>query len=177
MRRLNWITKVLPKKAILLIRSWKENRADKKKMEQWVCQWRRINKHPKNIKEFYRDCKKLDDLVRLGRSKTVDFKAMLLAIEANLASNIIISSSSCRAISMDMRDQLSPPLPIVHRFRQILWVTPCIHTELLYVGSSCFWSAIWRGPLEHITYELFPTSPAVSWMSGSSNLDSFRDGW
>ena len=30
---------------------------------------------------------------------------------------------------------------------------------------------------EHITYELAPTSPAVSCMPGSSNLDSFRDGW
>ncbi len=28
-----------------------------------------------------------------------------------------------------------------------------------------------------MTYELVPTSPAVSRMSGSSSLDSFRDGW
>ncbi len=28
----------------------------------------------------------------------------------------------------------------------------------------------------NITYELVPASPAVSCMSGSSNLDSFRDG-
>ena len=32
-----------------------------------------------------------------------------------------------------------------------------------------------RGPLEYITYELVPASPAVSCMSGSSNLNSFRD--
>ena len=32
------------------------------------------------------------------------------------------------------------------------------------------------GPLEYITYELIPGSPAVSCMSGSSNLDSFHDG-
>ena len=53
-------------------------------------------------------------------------------------------------------------------------------SELLYVGSSwspCFCSAMWRGPWENITYELVPTSPAVSCMPGSSNLDSFRDGW
>ena len=31
------------------------------------------------------------------------------------------------------------------------------------------------GPLEFITYELVPASPAVSCMSGSSNLNSFRD--
>ena len=29
----------------------------------------------------------------------------------------------------------------------------------------------------YITYVLVPTSPAVSRMSGLSNLDSFRDGW
>ena len=53
-------------------------------------------------------------------------------------------------------------------------------TELLYVGSS--WSpglcsSMWRGPQEYITYELVPTSPTVSRMSGSSNFDSFRDRW
>ena len=33
---------------------------------------------------------------------------------------------------------------------------------------SCFCTAMWRGPLEYITYELVPTSPAVSCMSGLS---------
>ena len=32
------------------------------------------------------------------------------------------------------------------------------------------------GPSEYIIYELVPTSPAVSYTSGSSNLDSFSDG-
>ncbi len=31
-------------------------------------------------------------------------------------------------------------------------------------------------PYEYITYELVPASPEVSCMSGSSSLDSFRDG-
>ena len=31
------------------------------------------------------------------------------------------------------------------------------------------------GPQEYITYELVPASAAVSCMSGSSNLNSFRD--
>ena len=31
------------------------------------------------------------------------------------------------------------------------------------------------GPEEYITYELVPASPAVSCMSSSSNLNSFRD--
>ena len=91
-----------------------------------------------------------------------------------------ISSSSCHAISIDFLDPLSPPLPIVHCFRQVFRATSRIGTELLYVGSSwssCLCSAMWRGPQEYIPYELVPTSPAVSRMSGSSNLDSFRDGW
>ena len=57
------------------------------------------------------------------------------------------SSSSCRAASTDISDPLSALLPTVHR--------------------------LWQ---EYITYELVPDSPAVSCMSGSSNLDSFRDG-
>ncbi len=34
-----------------------------------------------------------------------------------------------------------------------------------------------KGKREYIPYELVPTSPAVSCMSGSSNFYSFRDGW
>ena len=48
----------------------------------------------------------------------------------------ISSSSSCHAISSDILDPLSPPLPIVHRLRQVPRATPRILTELLYVGSS-----------------------------------------
>ena len=90
------------------------------------------------------------------------------------------SSSWCRAASTDIPDPLSPLLPIVHRFWQVIRATSRILTELLYVGSSwssCFCSAIWGGPYENITYELVPASPAVSCMSGSSNFDSFRDEW
>ena len=36
---------------------------------------------------------------------------------------------------------------------------------------------MWRGPLEHVAYEFVITYPAVSHMSGPSNLDSFRDRW
>ena len=87
------------------------------------------------------------------------------------------SSSSCHAISTDIRDPLSPPLPIVHCFRQVLRATAHIGRELLYVGSS--WSSslctsMWRGPQEYITYELVPNFPAVSCKSGSSNFDTIR---
>ena len=88
-------------------------------------------------------------------------------------------SSSCLAISTDISDPLSPPLPIVHSFWQIFRATSCICTELLYVCSSwmsCLCWSLWRSPQEYITYELVPTSPAVSCMSGLSNFDSFRDG-
>ena len=89
-------------------------------------------------------------------------------------------SSPCHAFSTDISDPLSPHLPIVHCFQQVVKATSLIGTELLYVGSSwtsCLCSSMWRGPQEYITYELIPTSPAVSRMSGSSNFDSFRDGW
>ena len=77
-------------------------------------------------------------------------------------------SSSCHAISIDIPGPLSPPLPIVHCFRQVLRAISRIGTELLYVGSSWsswFCTSMWRGPYEYITYELVPTSLAVSRMS------------
>ena len=90
------------------------------------------------------------------------------------------SPSSCWAISTDIPDPLLPPLPIVHCFQQVLGATSHISTELLYVGSSwlsCLCTSMWRGPQEYITYELVPTSPVVSCMSGLSNFESFHDGW
>ena len=89
------------------------------------------------------------------------------------------SSSSGRAISTDISDPLSPPLPIIHCFQEVFRATSRIYSELLYVGSSwssCLYTSTWRGPQEYITYERVPTSSAVSCMSGSSNFDSFHDG-
>ena len=34
-----------------------------------------------------------------------------------------------------------------------------------------------KGPQEYVTYGFVPISAAVSRMTGSFNLDSFRDGW
>ena len=62
---------------------------------------------------------------------------------------------------MDIHDPLSPSLPIVHCFQQV------ILPLLIHV----------KGRQEYIPYELVPTSLAVSHMSGSSNFDSFCDGW
>ena len=46
----------------------------------------------------------------------------------------------------------------------------------VWAGRPAFPRPYVGGPSEYITYELVPASPAVSCMSGSSNLDSFRDG-
>ena len=75
---------------------------------------------------------------------------------------------------------LSQPVSIVHRSRQVLKTTSCIDTELWYIDSSVsssLCSFVYRGLLEFITYQFLLTSPAVTRMSGSSNLGSFRDGW
>ncbi len=84
------------------------------------------------------------------------------------------SSSSRRAASTDIPDPLSTLLPIVHRFWPVFRATSRVLTQLLNVcssWSSCFCSAIYRCT----SHELVPASPAVFFMSGSSNLDSFRD--
>ena len=90
-------------------------------------------------------------------------------------------SHSCHAISTDIPDfpSLSPPLPIIHCFRQVFRAISRICTELLYVGSS--WSSlpllvhVKGSTLRHLWVR--PYSPAVSCMSVSSYFDSFRDGW
>ena len=43
-------------------------------------------------------------------------------------------------------------------------------------GRPAFARPYVGGPLEYIIYELVPAPLAVSCVSGSSNLDSFRDG-
>ena len=88
-------------------------------------------------------------------------------------------SSSCRDAGMDLPDLLSPPVSIVYRFWEVFQANSCIGTELLYLGScwsSCLCSSTFRRLQEYIAYEFVLTSPAVSCMTGSSSLDSFRDG-
>ena len=86
---------------------------------------------------------------------------------------IVVSSSSYHAISADLSGPLLLIFSIVHHSRLVFKATSCIDTELLYVGSSwssCLCLSMWRGPPEYVTYDFVPTSPAVSRMSGSSNL-------
>ena len=90
------------------------------------------------------------------------------------------SSSWWHAASTNLSDPLSPLVPIVHHSQLIFYATSCITAELLQIGSS--WSPypcsfVWRGPQEYIAYEFGLTSPAVSSMSSSYNLDSLWDGW
>ena len=75
----------------------------------------------------------------------------MLGIDGNTRNHFsfLTSSSSCRANSTDITDPLSPPLPIVHCFRQVFRATSHIGTELLYIGSSwssCLCSTMWKGP-------------------------------
>ena len=49
-------------------------------------------------------------------------------IDWNVCIYIYISSSSCRAVSADIPDPLSPFLPIIHRLRQVFRVTSCVLT-------------------------------------------------
>ena len=94
--------------------------------------------------------------------------------------HISSSSSSCHAASMDLADTLLPSVSIIHCSRELFKAIFYISTELLYVGSSwssCFCSSMWRGPPKYVAYEFILTSPAVSHVSGSPNLDSFRGRW
>ena len=47
--------------------------------------------------------------------------------------------------------------------------------EIFTLLSSCL--SMWKDPRGYIAYEFVFTSPAVSRISGSSNSDSFRNGW
>ena len=90
------------------------------------------------------------------------------------------SSSSCHVASKELTEPLAWPVSIVHFYREVFRVMPCICIELLYIDycwSSCICSSIWRGPKEYIAYEFVLTSKAVSHMPALSNLDSFREEW
>ena len=88
--------------------------------------------------------------------------------------------SSGHATSTDLPGPLSPPFSIVHRSQEVFKARSSIGTELLYIGSSwssCLSPSTWRDPWEYIAYEFILLSMAGFRMSGSSNFDSFRDGW
>ena len=83
-------------------------------------------------------------------------------------------------LATELPDPLPPPVFIVHHSWQVYQAISCIGTEQLLIGanwSSNLCSSMWRGPLEYIAYEFDLNSPAEFHMSGSSNFDSFRDGW
>ena len=118
-------------------------------------------------------------LQRVTRIKTTLYKITAPCVGGNFIIYIYISSSSCHATSTDFPDPLSSFFSIVHRSRQVFQATSCISTELLKIGSSLLpnsCSSMWRGLLEYIGYEFILTSPAVSRMFCSYNLDGFRNG-
>ena len=91
--------------------------------------------------------------------------------------NIIIIIMSCWQHRYPWSSLTTPP------YRSLLLAglqgyIPYLHraTVCRFESSSWLCSAMWRGPQEHITYELVPTSPAVSRMPGSSNFDTFMMG-
>ena len=86
------------------------------------------------------------------------------------------SSSSCHAANTDLPESLSSSFTIVHCSWEVFKATYYIGTEVFYIGSSwssCLCSSTWWGPLEHVAFEFVPTSPAMSRMSGLSNLIVF----
>ena len=90
------------------------------------------------------------------------------------------SSSSCYSACTDPPDPLTLHVSIVHHSRAVFQIIYCIGRELLHIGSSslsCLYLSMCQGPQHYITYEFVFTSPAVFCISGSSNIDSFRDGW
>ena len=103
-----------------------------------------------------------------------------LSEQMNMPVRFGSSPSSCRAASTDLPGPLSPLVSLVHCSRKVFKAISCIGTELLYISSSwssCLCSFMWRGPQKYVPYGFVPTCSAVSRMSSSSNLDSFRDGW
>ena len=99
---------------------------------------------------------------------------------SNRSANVRTNYISCHTTSMDtLTLSHHPSLSSIASVRSSWLHLVCIDTELLYIGSSwssCLCSSIWRGPREYVTYEFVLTSPVLSRMAGSSNLDSFRDG-
>ena len=83
------------------------------------------------------------------------------------------SSSSCHAGSTDIPDPLTLLFPQAGLLDNILY--PHIVSECMFVLVVLLLHGHVWGPLEYITDELVPTSPAVSCMSGWSNLNSFRN--
>ena len=111
--------------------------------------------------------------IRLNRG---DYAIQIFIFTCPVESRSVLSSS-CRAASTDLPPPLSPPIYIVHRSWEFFKAISCIGTYIGSSWSSCLCSSMWRGLWEFVAYEFVLTSLAVSGMSGSYNLDSFRDRW
>ena len=101
------------------------------------------------------------------------------AVLTNWALWYASSSSSCRSASADIPDPLSPFLPnhsSPPAGLQGYILCPHIVAVCKFVLVVLLFTSICGGPQEYIAYELVLASPAVSRVSGSSDLYSFRDG-
>ena len=91
------------------------------------------------------------------------------------------SSSSCRAASSDIPDPSLDTSP----YRSSPLVGLQGHIPYPHIAAECMFEPVvpplpghmWGSIGVQFLYELVPASPAVTCMSGSSSLDSFRDGW
>ena len=83
--------------------------------------------------------------------------------------------SWCCAASMDFPDPLYHPSFLPGLPDYILYWHRAPVDRLLLVNQ--FFLIHVKGPWEYITYEFILIYPAVSCMSGLSNLGGFRDGW
>ena len=99
---------------------------------QWMFLAKRWNSWPDT--ECQKDQNNSYLMVLDNASHMENFRFFLVDIcsISNLTKGFIIksssssSSSSCRAASTDILDHLSPLFPIVHRLRQVFWVTSCV---------------------------------------------------
>ena len=141
---------------LLRRRGWVRNEANKKENKQeyfWVIFFSLLptsfNLRSLSREKFLKEKLTLHLCWSCGHLSKNIVLQVLVCYSPHSHTHTHISTSSCHAISTDISDPLSPLLPIVHRFRQVLMATPRILTELLYVGPSwspCFCSAMWRGP-------------------------------
>ena len=108
------------------------------------------------------------------------YKELISTLYKITETDISSSSSLCCTASTDLSDPLSPPsLSSIapgrsSRLYPVSALSCCIY---ILAGRPAFARPCKGCPQEYIAYESVLISPAVSRMSGSSNFDSFRDGW
>ena len=127
---------------------------------------KKVYKWSKLFKESWN---RIQDEVRSDRHTVARTLKMKDSVNALIFANCIVTSSLCCAARTDFPDSLTTHL-----------YCPSLLAGL--PGYILYWhraavDRFFAPPREYIAYEFILTSPAVSWMSGSCNLDGFHDGW